>query len=251
MPMEEVPPLPPPADPPPAIDPSSETVAMMLAPIHSYGHKEPVEVCRAEFESTVRDALEDFPTEEVVEDMTRELDMVKSFPMYQTLPQAEAPGTVWSGRWCCRREEPQASESSVCSAAIRNLSWCCFLQFHSWARGHESFVCHCSVERHHCLVTFGVAFINTPKHVGEPVLVEPPQGLYENNNKVWCHKKGIERFEERITTLPRRLRRRTHISTWFRTFRRIANTLRGPCAQHVHCSACRWFDRGRLELPVE
>ena len=48
-----------------------------------------------------------FPTEEVVEDMTRELDMVKSFPMYQTLPQAEAPGTVWSGRWCCRREEPK------------------------------------------------------------------------------------------------------------------------------------------------
>ena len=107
LPMEEVPPLPPPADPPPAIDPSSETVAMMLAPIHSYGHKEPFEVSRAEFESTVRDALEDFPTKEVVEDMTRELDMVKSFPMYQTLPQAEAPGTVWSGRWCCRREEPK------------------------------------------------------------------------------------------------------------------------------------------------
>ena len=41
MPVEEVPPLPPPAEPPHAIDPSSETDAIMLAARHPYGHEEP------------------------------------------------------------------------------------------------------------------------------------------------------------------------------------------------------------------
>ena len=67
-PMEEVPPLPPPAGLPRAMDPPSETHAMMLAAVHSCGHEEPLEVSRTEFESTVRDGshvedtLEDLPT---------------------------------------------------------------------------------------------------------------------------------------------------------------------------------------------
>ena len=85
MPMEEVPPVLPPTEPPHAMDLSSETDAMMLAAVHPYGHEEPVEVSRTEFESTVRegsyveeDTLEYLLTEKVVEGMNRELDLMKS-----------------------------------------------------------------------------------------------------------------------------------------------------------------------------
>ena len=76
MPMEEVPPHPPRAGPPPAMDPMAETDAMMLAAEHPYCHEEPCEVSRTDFGSTVRegsyveeDTLGDLPTEEVVESL--------------------------------------------------------------------------------------------------------------------------------------------------------------------------------------
>ena len=97
--MEEVPPLLPPAEPQPVTDPSSETDAVMLAAVHQYGHEEPSEVSRTGFESTVRegsyveeDTLEDLPTEDVVESMNREPDLMKGFPVYRAVPRAEVTG---------------------------------------------------------------------------------------------------------------------------------------------------------------
>ena len=106
-PLGEVPPPPPPAEPPPVLKSSPETDAMMLAAIHPYGHEEPLEISRTEFESIVRngsyfdeDTLEDLPTEEVVEGVNRELDLMKSFPENQAVPRSEVTGKVWSTRWC-------------------------------------------------------------------------------------------------------------------------------------------------------
>ena len=103
---EEVPPPPPPAEPPPVLRTSEETDAMTFAAVHPYGHEEPLEISMSEFESIVRDGsyveedtLEDLPTGEVVESVHRELDLMKSFPMYQAVPRAEVTGKVWSTRW--------------------------------------------------------------------------------------------------------------------------------------------------------
>ena len=110
--MEEAPPRPPPAEPPAVLRTSDETDAMTLAAVHPYGHEEPLEISRTEFESFVRDgfyfeedALEELPLDEVVEGVNRGLDLMKSFPVYQAVPRAEMTGKVWSTRWCCRKKD--------------------------------------------------------------------------------------------------------------------------------------------------
>ena len=69
--MDEVPPLPPPAEPPSASDPSSEKDATCCSIF-----------CMAvrEGSNVEEDTQEDFPTEEVIEGMNRELDLMNSFP---------------------------------------------------------------------------------------------------------------------------------------------------------------------------
>ena len=75
--MEEAPPPPPPAGPPPVLRTSDETDAMTLAAVHPYGHEEPLEISRTEFESFVRDGFhfEEEPLEELPE-----LDLMRIFP---------------------------------------------------------------------------------------------------------------------------------------------------------------------------
>ena len=92
----------------------SETDAMMLVTMHPYGQEEPLEISRTEFESSVRDGIcveedtvEYLPTEAVAEGVSRELDMMKSFPVCQAVPRAEVTGKVWSTRWCYRRQQPK------------------------------------------------------------------------------------------------------------------------------------------------
>ena len=108
--MEEVPPPPPPAEPPPVLRTSDETDAMALAAVHPYGHEEPLETSRTEFESFVY--FEEITLEEllleVAECVNRELDLMKSFPVcQQALPRAEVTGKVWSTRWCYRKKRPK------------------------------------------------------------------------------------------------------------------------------------------------
>ena len=90
IPLEEVPVLPPPAEPPRMLRTSSETGAMMLAAIHPYGREGLFEISKTEFESIVgdgfcfeEDTLKDLPTEEEAEGVNRELDLLRSFPVYQ------------------------------------------------------------------------------------------------------------------------------------------------------------------------
>ena len=86
---------------------SAETDAMLLAAEHPYGHEEPLEISRAEFESIEEETLEELPLFEVVEGLNRELDLMKSFPVYQAVPRVEATDKVWSTLWCFRRKEPK------------------------------------------------------------------------------------------------------------------------------------------------
>ena len=81
--------------------------------------------------------MEELPLDEVAEGVNRELDLMKSFPVYQAVPRAEVTGKVWSTRWC---------------ETVRKFSGRKLLQSHSWARGHESVVSDGSVERPHHFV---------------------------------------------------------------------------------------------------
>ena len=109
--MEEASLPPPPAEPPPEQQGSTDTDAMVLAAVHPYGHEEPVETSRIEFESIVRygfcfeeDTLEELHLDEVAEGVNRELDLMKSFPVHQAVPRTEATGKFSlldgaAGRW--------------------------------------------------------------------------------------------------------------------------------------------------------
>ena len=103
----------PPAEQPPVVRTSEETDAMVLAAVHPYGSEEPLEISRTECESHVRDGfyfeedtLEELPLDELVEGVNRELDLMKSFPVYQAVPRAEVTGKVYSTRWFYRRKGP-------------------------------------------------------------------------------------------------------------------------------------------------
>ena len=43
----------------------------------------------------------------MIKGVNRELDLMKSFPVYQAVPRAEVTGKVWSTRWCHWRKGPQ------------------------------------------------------------------------------------------------------------------------------------------------
>ena len=129
---------------------------MTLAAVHPYGH---LEMSRTEFESFVRDGfyleedtLEELPLDEVVEDVNRELDLVKSFPVCLAVPRAEVTGKVWSTRWCYRKKRPKQVRARFVVRQFANSLGCKLLQSHSWARGHESVVSDGSVERPHHFV---------------------------------------------------------------------------------------------------
>ena len=40
------------------------------------------------------------------------------------------------------------------------------------------------------------AFMNTPMPEGDPVYVEPPEGLYEHNDTVWCLKRALNSLRD-------------------------------------------------------
>ena len=43
---------------------------------------------------------------------------------------------------------------------------------------------------------FSAAFMNTPMPEGDPVYVEPPEGLYECNNTVWRLKRALNSLRD-------------------------------------------------------
>ena len=160
---------------------------MMLAAVHPYGDEEPLEISRTGFESIVRygfyfaeDTLEDLPTEEVVEGVHRELDLMKSFPAHQPLPRAEVTVKVWSARWFPRRKGPKQVRARFVMRFATSLD----ANFYSPTPGFE-------VTR---VGGISVAFMNT--------YVEPLEGLYGNNDTGGRPKRALNGLRERIPTLP-------------------------------------------------
>ena len=68
------------------------------------------------------DTLEELLFDEVVGGVNRELNLIKSFPVYQAVPRAELTGKVWSTRWCYRRKGPNTSESAFRGETVRKFS---------------------------------------------------------------------------------------------------------------------------------
>ena len=124
---------------------STETDATTLAAEHPYGHEEISEISRSDFDAIIRDGsyveedtFEDLPTEEVVEGVNRELDLMKSLPVNQAVPRAEVTGKVWPTRWCHRRMGPSQDRArSVVSPPLRepNLHQL-WTSRQNWMQGH-------------------------------------------------------------------------------------------------------------------
>ena len=142
------------------------------------------------------DTLEELPLDEVVEAVNRELDLMKSFPVYQTVPRAEVTGKVWSTRWCYRKKGPKQVRARF---VVRQFANSLDANFYSPTPGLEvTRVLLAMALSKDLTILFGdisVAFMNTPMPEGDPVYVEPPEGLYEHNDTVWC-------LKGRISTLP-------------------------------------------------
>ena len=124
------------------------------------------------------DTLEYFITEEVVEGMNRELDLMQSFPVCQAVPRTDAIGIVWSTRWC-RKEKGHkqararflvrqfaTSLDAVFYSTTLVLEVTRVLLVISLLKDLKVFVCDVTV-----------AFMNTGTPEGEPVHVEPLEGL--------------------------------------------------------------------------
>ena len=92
------------------------------------------------------DTLEELLLDEVVGGVNRELNLIKSFPVYQAVPRAELTGKVWSTRWCYRRKGPKQVRARFVVRQFANSLDA------NWARGHESVVGGGRVERPHHFV---------------------------------------------------------------------------------------------------
>ena len=200
-----------------------ETDALTLAAVHPYGHGEPLEISWTEFESFVRDGfffeedtLEELHLDEVVEGVNRELDLMNSFPVCQAVPRAEVTGKVWSTRWCYRRKGPKQVRAHF---VVRQFANSLDANFYSPTPVLEVTRVLLAMALEDLTISFsdiGVAFLNTPMPQGDRVYVEPPDGLYEHNDTVWCLKRAVNglRNASRLT-----LRCSAHITTWFHTIR--------------------------------
>ena len=185
--------LPPPAEPPPPeLHASKDTDAMVLAAVHPYGDEKPVETSRNEFESIVRDTLEELHLDDVVEGVNRELDLMKSFPVYQAVPRAEATGKFWSTRWCYKTKRPKQVRTRF---AVRQFATSLDATFYSPTPGLEvTRVLMAMAVVKDLSILFGdisVAFMNTPMPEGDPVYVEPPEGLYAHYDVAWRLKRAL------------------------------------------------------------
>ena len=138
---------------------------------------------------------------------------------------------VWSTRSCYRRKGPKQVRARF---VVRQFANSLDANFHSPTLGLEvtrvSLAMALSKDLTILFSDISAAFVNTPMPEGDPVYVEPPEGLYEHNDTVWCLNRAFERFEGRFSTLPRTLRCRARIATWFHTIRSTANAFRGSCA---------------------
>ena len=136
--------------------------------------------------------LEDFPLDEVVEGVNLELDLMKSFPVHQAVPRAEVTSKVWSTRWCYRRRRPKQVRARFVVRQFANSLDANFYSDILWLEVTRVLLAMAlSKDLTILLGDIGVAFMNKPMLEGGPVYVDPPEGLYEHNDSVWCLKRAL------------------------------------------------------------
>ena len=203
----------------------------MLAAVHPYGHEDPLEISRTEFESIVRDGFyfEEDTLEEVVQGVNRELDLMRSFPVYQAVPRSEVTGRVWSTRWCYRRKRPKQVRARF---VVRQFTASLDANFYSPTPGLEvTRVLFAIALSKDLTILFGdisVALMNTPMSEGDLVFVEPLEGLYDCNDKVLRPKRALNGLRDAPRLFHEHFADVVASSLGFT--RSEANALRGSCA---------------------
>ena len=112
--------------------------------------------------------------------------------MYQAVPRAEVTGKVWSTRWCYRKKGPKQVRARF---VVRQFANTLDANFYSPTPGLEvTRVLLAMALSKDLTILFrdiSVAFMNTPMPEGDPVYVEPPEGLYDHNDTIWCLKRAL------------------------------------------------------------
>ena len=138
---------------------------MTLPAVHPYGHEEPLEISRTEFESFVRDG---FYFEE---------DMLEKLLLNEVVEGVKGP--------------KQVRARFVVGQFANSLD----ANFYNPTPGLEvTRVLLAMALSENLTILFGdlrVAFMNTPMPDGDPVYVEPPEGFFEHNDTVWCLKRAL------------------------------------------------------------
>ena len=101
-------------------------------------------------------------------------------------------GKVWSTRCCYRKKGPKQVRARF---VVRQFANSVDANFYSPTPGLEvTKVLLAMALSKDLTILFGdmsVAFMNTPMPEGDPVCVEPPEGLHEHNDTVWCLKRAL------------------------------------------------------------
>ena len=118
----------------------------------------------------VEDTLEELHLDEVGEGVNRELDLMKSFPVYHAVPRAEVTGKVWSTHRCYRKKGPTQVRARF---VVRQFAISLDANFYSPTAGLEVTRVLLAVALSKDLTILcgdiGVAFLNTPMPEGDPV----------------------------------------------------------------------------------
>ena len=129
----------------------------------------------------------------MVEGVNRDLDLMKSFPVYQVVPRVEVIGKVWSTRWCYMKKGPKQVRAGF---VVRQFANSLDANFYSPTPGLEVTTLLSAMALSRSLTFLSgdiiVAFMNTPTAEGDPVCLEPPEGLYEHIDTVWCLKRALD-----------------------------------------------------------
>ena len=122
--------------------------------------------------------MEELPLDDVVEGVNRELDLVKA----KSGPHDGATG---------KRDQTSVRARFVVRQFAKSLD----ANIYSPTPGLEvTRVLLAMALSKDLTILFGdisVAFMNTPMPEGDLVYVEPPEGLYEHNDTVWCLKRAL------------------------------------------------------------
>ena len=116
------------------------------------------------------------------------------------------------------------SDLPITSWMVRHAAWLLSLFQTGSADGKTAYARQFERPYESLVLPFAERVMNTPMSEGDPVYVEPPEGLYKHNDTVWCLKRALNGLRDASRLFHEHF---AHITTWFRTIRSTANSFRG------------------------